>query len=127
MAEGFLNCDNHKYDNRLEVFSAGTEPSSEVHPKAIQVMAELGIDISNNFPKSVELYLDNKFDFVITVCGEAKETCPVFTGEVINKLHIGFEDPANAKGSEDEILNQFRKIRDQIRSDIFSFLDMRKY
>jgi len=117
MAEGFLK----DFDKNLAVFSAGTKPSHEVHPKAIQVMQELGIDISKNLPENVDLYLDQAFDYVITVCGGAKETCPTFGGKVANHLHIGFEDPADATGTEGEILNEFRRIRDEIKRDFLQF------
>ena len=117
MAEGFLK----DFDENLEVFSAGTKPSHEVHPKAIQVMQELGIDISKNLPENVDIYLNQAFDYVITVCGGAKETCPTFNGKVANHLHIGFEDPADATGIEDEILKEFRRIRDEIERDFYKF------
>jgi len=117
IAEGFLK----SFDNELEVYSAGTNPSSQVHPKAVQVMSEAGIDLSKNHPKKVDQYLIDVFDFVITVCDNAKETCPVFLGKVGKRLHIGFEDPANATGTEEEILFEFRKIRDEIKKDFFNF------
>lgn len=117
MAEGFLK----SFDNRLEVFSAGTNPASQVHPKAVQVMEEVGIDLSKNLPKKVDQFLNDAFDFVITVCDNAKETCPIFIGKVGKHLHIGFEDPADATGTEEDILNQFRRIRDEIKKDFFDF------
>jgi arsenate reductase len=117
MAEGFLK----KFDKNLEVFSAGTNPSYEVHPKAIEVMHEVGIDLTKNKPESVEEYLNHTFDYVITVCGSAKESCPTFIGDVKNKLHIGFEDPADAVGTEEEVTDEFRKIRNEIERDFFSF------
>jgi len=117
MAEGFLKA----FDKNLQVFSAGTEPSSEVHPKAIQVMNELGIDLSINYPKPVDEFLNQEFDYVITVCGGAKESCPTFAGHVKNRVHIGFKDPAEATGTEDEIINEFRIIRDEILRDFFTF------
>ena len=117
MAEGFLK----EFDKELEVFSAGTNPSHEVHPKAIGVMNEVGIDLTENKPESVDNYLKNSFDYVITVCGGAEETCPTFIGDVKNKLHIGFEDPADAIGTEEEITDEFRKIRDEIERDFFNF------
>ena len=110
MAEGFLK---HWYPD-WEIFSAGTNPSSEVHPKAIKVMDELDVDISSRYPKDVDLYRLQQFDYVITVCDNAKETCPVFTGKVENMVHIGFEDPAEATGTEEEIWQIFRKVRDEI-------------
>ncbi len=117
MAEGFLKY----FDNTLEVYSAGTNPAKAVHPKAIEAMKEIGIDISDNFPKSVNQFLNDEFDFVITVCGGAKKNCPVFSGKVKNRLHIGFDDPAEAMGTEDEILSEFRKVRDEIEIGIFEF------
>jgi len=117
MAEGLLK----SFDSDLEVYSAGTNPAKQVSPKAIQVMNELGIDISNNFPKSVDQFIGEPFDFVITVCDNAKETCPVFIGKVGKQLHIGFEDPADATGTEEEILSVFRKVRDQIKEQFYKF------
>ena len=117
MAEGFM-----KYFNSdLEVYSAGTDPSLEVHPKAIQVMKEVGIDISKNYPKIVDQFLNDSFDYVITVCDNAKETCPVFMGKVGRRLHISFKDPANATGTDEEILSVFRKVRDEIRQEFYQF------
>ncbi len=117
MAEGFLK----SYNSQLEVYSAGTNPSHQVHPKAIQVMQEVNIDLSRNRPKSVVEFLDMEFDFVITVCSGANESCPVFTGKVRNRLHIGFEDPAEVVGSEAFILSEFRRIRDEINRDFTRF------
>lgn len=117
MAEGFLK----SFDPELEVFSAGTNPSSQVHPNAIKVMKEVGIDLSNNYPKNVDEFINQSFDYVITVCDNAKETCPVFMGKVAHQLHIGFEDPAEATGTEEEILNTFRRIRDEIKRDFYKF------
>lgn len=117
MAEGFLK----SFDDNLEVYSAGTKPAEKVNPNAIRVMKEIGIDISNNYPKDVEQFVDQSFDYVITVCDNAKETCPVFIGKVGKQLHIGFEDPAEAKGTEDEVLAVFRKVRDEIKKDFYEF------
>ena len=117
MAEGFVK----SFDPDIKVFSAGTNPSSKVHQKAMQVMKEIGIDISNNYPQNVDQFLNESFDYVITVCDNAKETCPVFLGKVGKQLHIGFEDPAAAKGTEEEILSVFRKVRDQIMKDFLKF------
>jgi arsenate reductase len=117
MAEGFLK----SFDSQLQVFSAGTNPAPRVSAKAIQVMREAGIDISQNKPKDVSLFLKEPFDYVITVCDNAKETCPVFTGKVKNRLHIGFEDPADAKGNEEEILAVFRRVRDEIKEGFYKF------
>ena len=117
MAEGLMK----SLDPTLDVHSAGTAPAPRVHPAAVEAMREIGIDISANYPKSVSGYLGEPFDFVITVCDHANETCPVFTGPVRRRVHIGFEDPAAAKGSEAEILAAFRKVRDQIAARLHRF------
>jgi arsenate reductase len=117
MAEGFLKSLN----NKLEVFSAGTKPESETNPNAVKVMKETGIDISSQVPKNVDLFKDKSFDYVITVCDSAKESCPVFTGDVKNRLHIGFEDPAAAKGTDEEILAVYRKVRNEIKKEFSNF------
>ena len=117
MAEGFLK----SFDSALEVYSAGTNPSGEIHPKAVQVMKEVAVDISAGYPKNADQFLDRSFDYVITVCDNARETCPVFLGDVKRQLHIGFEDPADASGSEEEILAVFRKVRDEIKEQFYQF------
>jgi arsenate reductase len=117
MAEGFLK----SFDSRLEVFSAGTHPASHANVNAIAVMKEAGIDISQNEPKSVDSFLAESFDYVITVCDDAKESCPYFSGIVRNRMHIGFEDPAKAVGIQEEILGIYRKIRNQIRVEFLKF------
>jgi len=117
MAEGFLK----SFDKNLEVYSAGTKPAEKVNPNAIKVMNEVGIDLSSNYPKLVDQFLNEPFDYVITVCDNAKETCPVFIGKVGKQLHIGFEDPADATGTEEEILSVFRKVRDEIKRDFYEF------
>lgn len=117
MAEGFLK----SFDSNLEVVSAGTEPSSKVHPIAIKVMKEEGIDLSASKPKSVNEFLEHEFDYVITVCGGAKESCPMFTGSVKNRIHIGFDDPAEAEGSDEFILSEFIRIRNEIKRDFYNF------
>jgi len=117
MAEGFLL----SFNDGLEVFSAGTRPEKEINPRTLIVMNELGIDLSENKPEAVEKYLDTSFDYVITVCDAAKDSCPVFSGELKHQLHIGFEDPADAKGSDEEVLPVYRRIRDEIR-DAFNNL-----
>ncbi|MCX6258533.1 MAG: arsenate reductase ArsC [Bacteroidia bacterium] len=110
MAEGIL----HSLNPELSVFSAGTRPEKEVNPSAIEVMKEIGIDISSGYPKNVDQFTGENFDYVITVCDNAKESCPVFTGNVNHRMHIGFEDPATARGTKEQILNKYRLIRDQI-------------
>jgi arsenate reductase len=117
MAQGFLD----SFDKNITVCSAGTEPAVRVNPKAIVVMKEKGIDISHNSPKSVDEYLNDQWDYVITVCDDANETCPVFIGKVKHRLHIGFEDPAKATGTEEFILSEFRRIRDEIEKEFYKF------
>jgi arsenate reductase len=102
-------------DSSLEVRSAGTRPAGRVHPNAIAVMKEIGINMSGAYPKSVDQFLNEPFDFVITVCDNARETCPLFTGTVRQRLHIGFDDPAAAVGTEEYIMNEFRRVRNEIR------------
>jgi len=117
MAQGFLQ----SFDKNLEVHSAGTFPGSRVNPRAIEVMAETGIDISDHFTKPVDDYLDEEWDYVITVCDSAKVNCPVFTGKVANRLHIGFDDPSFTVGTDDFIMEEFRRIRDLIREEFRNF------
>jgi len=117
MAEGFLK----SFDENLEVYSAGTAAEGKVNPFAVKVMKEAGIDISQQKPESVDLYLSDSFDYVITVCDGAKEVCPVFTGKVKHRLHIGFEDPASARGTDDVVLPVYRKVRDQIKEAFYDF------
>lgn len=117
MAEGILK----SLDSKLEVFSAGTKAETVVNPYAVKVMAEIGIDISYQKPKSVDVFLNTVFDYVITVCDNAKEICPIFTGKVSNRLHIGFEDPADATGTEEEKLVVYRKVRDEIKERFTQF------
>ena len=117
MAQGFLQ----SFDKNLEVHSAGTHPEKQVNPNAVKVMAELGIDISHHVPKNVAMYTGESWDYVITVCDNAKESCPVFIGEVKHRLHVGFEDPAKAKGEAEYVLNVYRKIRDKIKHTFSEF------
>lgn len=117
MAEGWLQ----SFDERLDVFSAGTRPEKLVNPYAVKVMAEVGIDISFHYPKSIDNFIHESFDYVITVCDNANKICPVFRGNVKNRLHIGFEDPADATGSDEEITEVYCKIRDQIRDEFYKF------
>jgi len=117
MAEGFLK----SFNPYMDVYSAGTKPETNVNPNAVKVMSEMGIDLSENHPESVDDYTHKQFDYVITVCDGAKEICPVFTGKVTNQLHIGFDDPADATGTQKEILNEFRRIRNEILIDFFTF------
>jgi len=117
MAQGFLQ----SFDTNIDVHSAGTEPAEQVNQNAVKVMREVGIDISQNKPKSVDIYLKDEWDYVITVCDNAKETCPMFVGKVKHRLHMGFEDPSNFKGTDLQIISEFRRIRDQIRYAFYKF------
>ena len=110
MAEGFVNA---LYGESYLAFSAGTEPS-KVNPYAVRVMQEIGIDISDHRSKSVDEFLDQDLDYVVTVCDHAKEVCPFFPGGR-KALHKGFQDPAAVAGTEDEKLSLFRHVRDEIR------------
>lgn len=117
MAEGFLK----SFDKELDVYSAGIKSEEKVNPNAVKVMNELEIDISGGIPNDVKEFLNDSFDYVITVCDNAKEACPIFSGNVKEQLHIGFEDPSDTIGSEQEVLAVFRKIRDEIRRDFYKF------
>lgn len=110
MAEGLLNS---VLGDEYEAYSAGTEPTI-VNPYAVQVMSEIGIDISKHRSKSLDEFMEQKFDYVITVCGHANETCPFFPGG-LNRLHQSFEDPASFEGNEADALSEFRRIRDGIK------------
>jgi arsenate reductase len=111
MAEGLLR---HDAGDRLEVFSAGTRPS-QLRPEAIAVMRELGIDISGHRSKSVDEFSGQSFDYVVTVCDNARESCPIFPSGTTT-IHRGFEDPAAIEGSEEHRLAAFRRVRDEIRT-----------
>jgi arsenate reductase (thioredoxin) len=113
MAEGLLR---HLAGDRFEIMSAGTEATS-VRPEAIRAMADLGVDISGQSSKTLERYLGEPFDYVVTVCDDANEACPVFPGAE-NRLHWSFQDPSRAEGSEEKRLEVFRKVRDEIQARI---------
>lgn len=117
MAQGWLR----SLAPEWEVFSAGINPAGEVHPLAIAVMREVGIDLADAYPKSVEEFIDDSWDFVITVCGNAEKTCPAFSGKVGKRKHMGFDDPDAFRGSEEQILQEFRRVRDEIgtRMELF--------
>jgi len=117
MAHGFLQF----FDKNLIVCSAGTEPATQINPKAVVAMKEEGIDISDHKPTLVDHYLNEEWDYVITVCDNAKETCPVFFENVTHRLHIGFEDPSNAIGAEEFIWSEFRRVRDEIKQSFYKF------
>jgi len=116
MGEGLFR---HEGADGYEVFSAGTKPS-EVRPEAIVVMREIGIDISRHRSKSVDEFAGQSFDYVITVCDNARDTCPVFPAKTL-RLHWSLEDPAAAEGSDEERLALFQRIRDQLRDRVLVF------
>ena len=115
MAHGFLK----SFDSSMKVCSAGTKPASETNAIAVAVMKEVGIDISNHKPESVDKYLNEVWGYVITVCDDANETCPVFIGKVNHRLHIGFEDPSKAIGNDEFIWSEFRRVRDAIKTKFY--------
>ena len=117
MAEGVLKSLNP----RLDVQSAGTNPAARVNPLAIRAMREIGIDISGETPKSVQQFVSQSFDYVITVCDDADKNCPNFSGKVGKRVHIGFPDPADATGTDEEKMLVFRQVRDDIRSKFTEF------
>ena len=117
MAEGLVN---HDLAGKVRAWSAGVRPS-RVNPRAIQVMRELGIDIGQQRSKSVDDLAGEQFDLVITVCDRAQQQCPIFPGET-EVMHVGFPDPAQATGTETEILAVFRQVRDEIRDQLVPLL-----
>jgi arsenate reductase len=117
MAHGFME----NFDQRLVVRSAGTEASGKLNPKAVVVMNEIGLDISHHTSDSVDLYLGDEWDYVITVCGGANESCPAFLGKVKHRIHIGFDDPTYAVGTDEFIWSEYRRVRDEIRSQFSEF------
>ena len=117
MAEGLLR---HMAGDRFDVVSAGTI-ASFVRPQAIEAMAEVGLDITGHRSKSLQEFLSEPFDYVITVCDNAKQTCPVFPGNA-TRIHWSFDDPAEAEGSDEEVLDVFRRVRDEIRARLAKFV-----
>lgn len=117
MAHGFLQ----SFDKDIQVFSAGTHPSEKVNPLAVEVMAEVGIDISKHVPTDVATYLNETWDYVITVCGNANETCPAFIGNVGKRLHIGFDDPSEATGTPEFVKSEFIRVRNEIKNGFARF------
>jgi arsenate reductase len=117
MAHGFLQ----SFNQDLTVCSAGTEASGKLNQKAVAAMKEIGIDISHHTSDSVDLYLDQEWDYVITVCGGANENCPAFFGKVKNRLHIGFDDPSHAVGTDEFIWSEFIRVRDEIKEGFLKF------
>jgi len=117
MAHGFLQ----SFDSRITVCSAGTQASGKLNQKAVAAMKDAGLDIGNHTSDSVEKYLNEEWDYVITVCGGANEKCPAFFGKVKNRLHIGFDDPSHAVGTEDFIRSEFIRVREEIKDGFFKF------
>lgn len=117
MAHGFLQ----SFSSDIDVFSAGTRPAEKVNPKAVEVLKEAGIDISDHTPHNVSEYINEPWDYVITVCGSANESCPVFVGNVEHRLHIGFDDPSDAIGSDEFVMAEFRRVRDEIKTQFSDF------
>ncbi len=117
MAHGFLQ----SFDSRITVCSAGTQASGNLNEKAVQVMAEADINISHHTSDPVEKYLGEEWDYVITVCGGANEACPAFIGKVKHRLHIGFDDPSHATGTEEYIRSEFIRVRDEIKKGFYKF------
>lgn len=111
LAEGILRA---AAGDLIEVASAGSKPAGYVHPKSIEVLKEIDIDISGHRSKHMDEFLNRPVDTVITVCGNADQACPIFPGQ-LHRFHWGFDDPAHATGSEEEVLNEFRRVRDQIK------------
>jgi len=117
MAHGFLQ----SFDTELIVCSAGTEPAKQINAKAAVVMKEAGVDIISHYPKLVDQYINEEWDYVITVCDHANETCPMFSGKVKHRLHLGFEDPSHVTGSDEYIWSEFRRVRDLIKKRFYDF------
>jgi arsenate reductase len=115
MAQGWLQ----SFDVRLEVFSAGTIPARQINSMAVEIMKEAGIDISHHTPQHVNQYISEEWDYVVTVCGDANENCPVFTGKVKNRLHMGFDDPSKVAGTEEYINSEFIRVRDEIKAGFY--------
>jgi arsenate reductase (thioredoxin) len=111
MAHGFME----SFDKKITVRSAGTEASGKLNEKAVAAMKEIGIDISNHTSDPVEKYLGEEWDYVITVCGGANENCPVFVGNVKNRLHIGFDDPSHVTGTDEYIWSEYIRVRNEIK------------
>ena len=112
MAHGFME----SFDERMTVRSAGTEASGKLNPKAVAAMKEIGIDISNHTSDSVDKYLGEEWDYVITVCGGANENCPAFMGKVKHRLHIGFDDPTYATGTDEFVWSEYIRVRNEIKN-----------
>lgn len=121
MAEGIIN---HLFGDQIEAFSSGTK-AAFVNPTAIEVLKEIGIDISKHRSKNLSEFDGQNFNYVITLCGDANETCPLYIGGT-KKMHIGFDDPAQLKGTYEEVLCEFRRVRDEIKDKLTAFFQAEK-
>lgn len=119
MAHGFLQ----SFDKGITVCSAGTKAAGKLNANAVKAMAEVGIDISTHTSDPVQKYIKERWDFVITVCGGANETCPTFTGKVGKRMHLGFDDPSHAEGTEEFIWSEFIRVRDEIKDRFYRFYE----
>ncbi len=119
MAHGFLQ----SFDKRIQVESAGTEASGKLNRGAVKAMSEIGMDISGHSSDSVNKYLNDEWDYVITVCGGANESCPAFIGKVKNRLHMGYDDPSHAEGTEEFIWSEFERVRDEIKAGFWKLYE----
>jgi len=115
MGHGFMQ----SFDERLQVFSAGTKAAGKLNAGAVKAMAEIGMDITSHTSDAVEKYLNEEWDYVITVCGGANEACPAFVGKVKHRLHIGFDDPSHAEGTEEFVWSEFQRVRDEIKTGFY--------
>ena len=116
MAHGFLQ----SFDKNISVFSAGTQASGKLNQKAVAAMKDAGIDISHHTSDSVDKYLKEEWDYVITVCGGANEECPAFFGKVKHRLHMGYDDPSHAVGTDEFIWSEFIRVRDEIKEGFYN-------
>lgn len=119
MAHGFLQ----SFDKRIQVESGGTEASGKLNRKAVKAMAEIGLDISKHSSDSVNKFLNDEWDYVITVCGGANENCPAFFGKVKTRLHMGYDDPSHAEGTEEFIWSEFERVRDEIKAGFWKLYE----
>lgn len=119
MAHGFLQ----SFDERIQVESAGTEASGKLNGGAVKAMAEIDMDISGHSSDSLTKYLNDEWDYVITVCGGANESCPAFIGKVKNRLHMGYDDPSHAEGTDAFICSEFLRVRDEIKTGFWKLYE----
>ena len=124
MVHGFLK----SFEPKWTVESAGTNPGGKVNDKAVEVMLDAGVDISHHTSDNIDKYLTDEWDYVITVCDDANETCPIFEGKVKNRLHMGFDDPSKTIGTPDEIYADFIRVRNQIKKAFYElYIKLKEY